>query len=410
MKKILNIAWKNILQEMRSPIALLFLFVMPIVFTAFLGAVFSGVGDGEESELLPLGWLNDGADLTLNNEFRQLVESSGVVEIINYDPGEENHMRQDVLANELAAGLRVPLDFSEQNLAAGQVVVDVYVDQSTISGQAVIYPIQSALLRLQSALQIGQIVVNTVEQVNPYPLAEAKRSAQDQAVVSASVAWQDPAITVVKQKAQVGAASTDVSELESAYDQSSPGMIVQFTINSVIGTAAILVLERQLRTMQRMLTTSTTKVQIVLGHALYIFLSAFVQQWVLVLAGQFLFGVNYLRDPLAVLLVISAFSLWVTSLGMLIGVVAKNQEQIILYSLIAMFLFTALAGAWFPLEGTSQIFYTIGHFTPGAWAMDGFQNIIVRNLGFQSVLMPAGMLVLFTLAFFGVSLLLFKFE
>jgi hypothetical protein len=49
---------------------------------------------------------------------------------------------------------------------------------------------------------------------------------------------------------------------------------------------------------------------------------------------------------------------------MLIGVVAKNEDQVILFSLIAMFFFTAMGGAWFPLEGTSAGFYNIARLTP----------------------------------------------
>jgi hypothetical protein len=52
------------------------------------------------------------------------------------------------------------------------------------------------------------------------------------------------------------------------------------------------------------------------------------------------------------------------------------EEQVIMLSMAAMFLFSALGGAWFPLEVAGAPFSTIGHLTPAAWAMDGFQNII----------------------------------
>jgi hypothetical protein len=108
----------------------------------------------------------------------------------------------------------------------------------------------------------------------------------------------------------------------------------------------------------------------------------------LVLFGQIVLGVNYLREPLGVLLVAVAFSLWIASMGLFIGMLAQGEEQVILFCLIAMFLFTSLGGAWFPLEVTGKAFYTIGHLTPGAWAMDGLQNILVRGLGLASVWQP----------------------
>lgn len=47
---------------------------------------------------------------------------------------------------------------------------------------------------------------------------------------------------------------------------------------------------------------------------------------------------------------------------------------------------------------------------PTAWAMDGFQDIVVRRLGLSSVLLPAGLLLVYTAAFFGPALWRFRFE
>jgi len=45
-------------------------------------------------------------------------------------------------------------------------------------------------------------------------------------------------------------------------------------------------------------------------------------------------------------------------------------------------------------------FQTIGHVTPVAWAMDGFKNITVRLLGFESVLLPSVALAGYAMLFF----------
>jgi hypothetical protein len=86
------------------------------------------------------------------------------------------------------------------------------------------------------------------------------------------------------------------------------------------------------------------------------------------------------------------------------------EQQVILLSLIAIFVFSALGGAWFPLEVTGQDFATIGHLVPTGWAMDGFQNIIARGQGLASVLPPAGILLVYTVAFYGVAVWCFRVE
>jgi len=79
---------------------------------------------------------------------------------------------------------------------------------------------------------------------------------------------------------------------------------------------------------------------------------------------------------------------------------AMSEEQAIMFSLIPMFILAGLGGAWVPLEITGPTFKTIGHVSPVAWAMDGFENITLRGLGFSSVLVPAAALLGYAVLFF----------
>jgi ABC-2 type transport system permease protein len=65
-----------------------------------------------------------------------------------------------------------------------------------------------------------------------------------------------------------------------------------------------------------------------------------------------------------------------------------------------MFVFAGLGGAWVPLEVTGPTFQVIGHLSPVAWGMDGFENIVGRGLGFHSVLLPSVALVGYAALFF----------
>jgi ABC-2 type transport system permease protein len=103
-------------------------------------------------------------------------------------------------------------------------------------------------------------------------------------------------------------------------------------------------------------------------------------------------------------------ALWAASLGLLIGAVSRREEHVITWSLIAMFVFATMGGAWFPLEVAGETFATIGGVMPSAWAMDGLQNIVVRGQGLNSVLLPAGILLAYAAAFFGLAVWRFRFE
>jgi ABC-2 type transport system permease protein len=134
----------------------------------------------------------------------------------------------------------------------------------------------------------------------------------------------------------------------------------------------------------------------------------FLQTMMLVIFGQWVLKVDYLREPLAVLMVAVTLGLWVSSMGLLIGVVAREEQQVILFSMIAMFLFSAMGGTWFPLETAGGAFAAIGKMMPSAWAMNGLQNILIRGLGLESAWMPALILLAYALGFFGLAVWRFR--
>jgi len=177
-------------------------------------------------------------------------------------------------------------------------------------------------------------------------------------------------------------------------------MMLQFAIAGLLAAAQIIVTERKSRTLQRLLTTNTRKIHVVLGHYLAIFLLIFTQFTILITFGQFVLKVDYLRLPSATMLVAFCAALCISALGLLIGIVAKTEEQAISFSLIPMFVFAGLGGAWVPLEFTGETFQAIGHLSPIAWGMDGFENICARGLGFESVLIPSAALAGYAVLFF----------
>jgi hypothetical protein len=63
---------------------------------------------------------------------------------------------------------------------------------------------------------------------------------------------------------------------------------------------------------------------------------------------------------------------------------------------------------WFPLEGAGKAFATLGRLTPSAWAMSGFQNILIRGLGLESGWLPTAILLAYALVFFTVAVWRFR--
>jgi len=195
---------------------------------------------------------------------------------------------------------------------------------------------------------------------------------------------------------------------DNPYNQASPGILIQFAIMGLITSAQILVQERKSRTLQRQMTTDLKPWEIMVGHLLAMFGIILTQILILETFGQLILGVDYLREPVSILLVSIALGLWVASMGLLIGLLAEGENQVVMYSMIAMFLFSALGGTWFPLETAGRTFSLIGKIMPSAWAMTGLQNVLIRGLGFSSTWLPASILFAYSLGFLGLAIWRFK--
>ncbi len=404
---IIDLALKDVLQVVRDRKSAFFLLAMPLLFTLFFSLIFGAQGR-ERDPRLPVGFVDHDQASTHSTTLFHLLEASDAIRPVALG-GQQAEKAGDLVRDEkLAAAVIVPAGFGHATLSGQQPKLTVIVDAQSLAGQTALNAMDSSVTRLLGAAQIAQLSARAFQASTSFANETARQAYLDQAVTRASTAWRDPPFSIVVE--QAGTSARGQESLQISYTQASPGMIVQFTIYGLILSAGVLVLERKSGAMQRLLTTPITRKEVIAGHALAMFIVVLVQEGVLIGVGHFVFGVHYLREPLATLLVALALALWVVSLGMLIGAICKTDDQVVMWSLIAMFVFTAMGGAWFPLEFTGKAFAAVGHLMPTAWAMDGFQNILLRRLGLNSVLLPVGVLLAYTVAFFGLAVWRFRFE
>jgi len=405
--RVIDLALKDLLQIVRDWKSALSLVIMPIGFTLFFGFVFGSGAEGDPR--LPVGFVDHDRAGALSTSLQSLLEASDAIRPVLVEGDGADRATNSVRDGDLAAAVIVPAGFSEHTLAGEESRLTVIVDQYTPAGQTASNAVQAAVTRLLGAVQTAQLSAETFEAEREFEHEGARRAYLDEALALASEAWQQPPLTVT---AEPAGALVEEGETGSPnpFTQSSPGMIVMFAIFGLFTSAMVLVLERKSKALQRLLTTPITRTEVIAGHVLAMFLVVFFQEVLLVAVGQLAFSVDYMREPLAILLVMVTLALWAASLGLLIGAISKGEEQAIMWSLLAMFVFAGMGGAWFPLEVTGKTFATIGHLMPTAWAMDGFQNIILRGQGLTSVLLPAGILLAYAIAFFGLAVWRFRFE
>lgn len=403
--RVLYIALKDLRQILRDGKALLFLVAMPIGFTLFFGFIIPA-GD-DEAPLLPVG-VAGGGDDPLAAMVVEMLEQSGVVTVVAVEPGEGERAARDVADDRLVALLVLPEGFADEALAGGQPQARLVIDSGDPAGHGARTVIETAVTRALGAAEVARLSAEAAEDVRPFAGDAEREAFLRDALRRGAAAWDDVSVEVALRPAR--ATSDPEAATPGGFAQSSPGMIVQFAIHGLMMSAAVLVAERQVGALQRLLITPASRGEIVAAKVLAMLLLVLGQQAILVGFGQVVFGVGYVHAPLATLLVMVALALWAACMGLFIGAISRSEEQVIMWSLIAMFVFAALGGAWFPLEITGPTFSAIGHLLPSAWAMDGFQNIVVRGQGLASVVTPVLVLVGYAAAFFGLAVWRLRFE
>ena len=393
--KIFELAYKDLTQVLRDKRSLVFLVAMPLVFTLFMGFAYrSGEDSAEEDPRMALAWVEESpASTTSMMLYERLADSDTLKpERMPKAAALEALHKQDV-----AGVLVIPAGFGDP-VEAGSQQLTLVADTTSTVGQSLYQLLRVPVSQLMSAVEIGQISAETLNNSAEFtPALElawrkwGENNAQNLVQVEQAVA--------LKSQSWFG---------DNPYNQASPGMIIQFAIMGLVNSAQILVQERKNRTLQRLMTTSMRPREIIAGHMLAMFALVLLQTLVLVVFGQFLLDVNYLRVPFGTLLLVMALGAWVASMGLLVGVIAKSDDQVVLYSMLAMFLFSALGGTWFPLEASGGVFAALGKLLPSAWAMTGLQNILIRGLGLESLWQPVLVLLVYALGFFMLAVWRFR--
>jgi ABC-2 type transport system permease protein len=384
---------------------------MPLLFTLVFGFAFGSNNSGEinEDNRIEVGVIdNDGEHLS--RLLFTLLENSETLRpvMIDYEISMDQ-VNQSVSEDKWAGIILIPEHFSNSLHSEKDNKIIVVSKPGSVTGASIQNNLQNVINHLQKSIYAAEFSTQMATQYGILDGNNTQEEMFNEALQMAIDSWDAPPLSLVEDQS-LSKENDGVNETPNAFTQSSPGMMVQFALAGLIGAAEVLVLERESGSLRRLLTTPFTRRGILAGHFCAMWMMIFSQLIILIGFAQLFLDVPYFNAPIATLLIAVSTTTFAASMGLLIGTLAKNPEQVIIFSLIPMFIFSGLGGAWMPLEFTSETFQRIGHFTPIAWAMDGFQNIIIRGLGVESALPPSLVLSGFSAFCLTLAIWRFKFE
>ena len=206
---------------------------------------------------------------------------------------------------------------------------------------------------------------------------------------------------------------TTVGSTEEEFDvadQIVPGYAVMFAMFSVLSAAGGILEEKERGTFKRLLISPIPQWALLGGKLLAQFLVGVGQIALMFVFGALVFRLNVGNSPLGLLLITLATCWATTSLGILLVAVIQSRKQIHPVTTLVILGSSAIGGAWFPLFLMPKAVQQVGRITLVAWAMEGYNRLMILGGSLADVWVDIGVLVLYGAICFAIGLKLFRFK
>ena len=410
----ITVAWKDLLALLKDRGHLLQLFLLPIGFIlAFSAAFAAGQVFEEEVIVVPVVNLNPGGEVSAL--LLQNLNDGRGLQTQDYDRDQvQTHLQDEKIklaliippsfSADVQAGVQTTLRLlygpaaSDSEVEAVRLVVDGVASDLSLETQLVGGLSQMAMMMSDAPPDVQVFTAERIKVQAETQFEQAKAAP----LVALSAKWPDQ-ITQGRDDFQPSTFST-------------AGFAVMFAFLTAQATATSIFDEKKEGTFRRLLAAPLDKWELLLGKMLPNFVIAILQMVVVVAASVVLLPLigqeapSLGRSPLGLALVTVLVALCSTSLGILLAALCRTESQVGGLSSVALWVAGMVGGAFIPAFVLGDLLNAIGKVVPHYWALQAYNDLMIRGLGVADILLDLGVLGVFTVVFFAVGLLRFKFD
>lgn len=392
MRRILALAWLNLLQLLRNPTEVVALIALPLALTMVFGSAYANV-EGKPVRVPVVD--EDGT--RYSEQVRTLLGQEKSFEV---DPMARSEAEQAVADGDVSVAIIVPKGFGDA-VEAGKAEIQSLVDPASDSAFAITAVVQGIAVRMSGDVAAA----NAIASISPGAPARFR-----ELYASADALWEpEPPVSVKGQTVIASEVRGDAVQATGT-TQSSAGFTVFFLMFVTFGGAGAILEEREQGTLRRLLVSPSGKGTLIVGKIVGIVAAAMAQVLVLTTVGQVVFGVPWGRNPLAVALILFTYILAITGLAVLVSTVVRSRDQFSGAGPIFSTGLAMLGGCYWSLDIVSPFMQAVGRATPTGWAMIGLTDVLARNQGIAAALLPSAILLGFAAVTLGLGVKMLKFE
>ncbi|MFN2150281.1 MAG: ABC transporter permease [Anaerolineales bacterium] len=409
MKKIFNIAWKDLLITLGDPAALILTIATPFALTLVMIFAFGNVNDSGISGI-PVAIVNlDESDFGQN--LVEVFKSEDLADLVAPTEIDDPTAAKAAVDNdEFAAAVIIPANlgegmstsdpdqsFSQSDLSdwgntGEQAVIEIYGNPTRPTSVNVVRTIVDEFINRASAMISGiQVSVGQMLQSGRLSTADPKSAFID--VGEFAVQNQVRYIAL-----QGSMAEGSVDAEFDWFGYIAPSMALLFLMFTITNGGRSILTEREEGTLPRMLTTPSNAPQVLGGKVFGIYINGVSQLAVLFLASMLMLHINW--GPInvvvpTILFVVAAATGW----GMLIAAFAQTPAQASIMGTAITLVFAIGSGSFFPRQFLPEWLQKISLISPNAWGIEAFNSIRLGATVSELLPLWIGMLMMFAILF-----------
>ena len=418
MKKVLALTWKDVKIFLKDPGGLVLIFVQPFMFILIISYALSGVFSSGNNPIHILAVNEDTGTqaatlldqlkdmksfsvetswedhvLTLRKAERLIIEGkrtfalifpSNFSAVLEHDLGTREHLATKVL-------FIVDPNTTNQMADPVRVTIQGLVEQAAYS----------AMMRKGMEDLVTHLGDQTTDKTSG-----GLRTKLEKGGSTGLMEQRTPSVTIER----IAPTGMRVKKLPDVYQQNVPGYTV-YGIFWIVNLLAVSVLrEKREGTFRRLLVTPMSRMVMLIGKWLPYYLINIVQIVIMLGVSSLLFKMSLGHSAAGLLSVSLTSAATATGLGVLVAALARTEAQTTGLTVLLLLTLSILGGCFIPRFIMPEWLRTVGLVTPHAWALDAFQDLLVRGYNFWQVLPRVGVLAAFAVVFFGIGVWRFRFE
>ncbi|MFN9721106.1 MAG: ABC transporter permease [Planctomycetota bacterium] len=167
--------------------------------------------------------------------------------------------------------------------------------------------------------------------------------------------------------------------------------------------------ERDRGTLRRLRISPIAPSAILIGKTLPFLVLSLAQTMILMISGKLLFGMSWGSEPWLLIPIILSTSAAATALGLMFSTLARTEAQVSSMGNLILLSCAGISGCLVPRIWMSPLTQKISLFTPHAWALDAYGEVLTKTVPSHSVIFQScAVLMMFTATFFMIGLVRFR--